>query len=123
MSGTNSIAVKPAENKLYFLRVEQVPAEFALKQNYPNPFNPVTVIRYQLSADSRVTLKVYNILGQEITTLLDHQDVEAGNQEVSFNANELASGVYFYRLNVESSDNSGSQKVVFTDAKKMMLIR
>ncbi|NLT51189.1 MAG: T9SS type A sorting domain-containing protein [Ignavibacteria bacterium] len=72
-------------------------SEFRLEQNYPNPFNPSTMISYQLPMNSFVTLKVYNMLGQEITTLVNEQK-PAGNYEVKFDASNLSSGVYVYRL-------------------------
>lgn len=71
--------------------------DFALKQNYPNPFNPATTIEFSVPVKDRYTLKVYNTLGELVTTLVD-KDVEPGNFKINFNAGSLASGVYFYRL-------------------------
>jgi hypothetical protein len=88
-----------------------VPSKFDLKQNYPNPFNPSTSIRFDLSKNSNVTLKVYNVLGKEVATLLNNDFVTAGTKEVSFDASNLSSGVYFYRLTAGS----------FTSTKKMIL--
>ena len=76
---------------------DMVPDDFSLGQNYPNPFNPSTHINYALHNDGFVSLKVYNIYGQEVTTLVDDFK-EAGSHEVILNASDLASGVYFYRL-------------------------
>ena len=87
-------------------------ANFKLGQNYPNPFNPTTSIDYQLSARSDVTLKVYNLLGQEVSTLVD-QKQEAGNYQVKFSGTRLPSGVYFYRLNAG----------MFSETKKLMLLK
>ena len=70
---------------------------FQLEQNYPNPFNPTTVIRYQLPITSDVTIKVFNILGKEITTLVN-EELSTGEHEVTFNATEFPSGIYFYQL-------------------------
>ncbi len=96
-----------------------LPSAFALLQNYPNPFNPATMIRYELPGASYVTLKVYNVLGQVVTTLAD--DVEqAGYRSVEWNASGVASGVYFYRLEATSiADRTSS----FTQVRKMLLIR
>ena len=80
-----------------------LPATFALNQNYPNPFNPSTMITYQLPADSRATLKVYDILGREVATLFDGYQT-AGVHQAQFNAQNLASGIYFYRLSASSRE-------------------
>ena len=105
----------------------RIPAEYALHQNYPNPFNPTTVIQLDLPLQSVVTLKVNNLLGQEVATLLDRQMLDEGDQEAEFNASSLASGVYFYRLIAEpvsvddQGDASGAQ--TFVSMKKMILLK
>ncbi|MFA3783610.1 T9SS type A sorting domain-containing protein [Melioribacteraceae bacterium 4301-Me] len=76
------------------------PTEYKLEQNYPNPFNPETVIGYQLPVSSKVTLKIYDILGREVVTLVDERQ-EVGYYEKKFNAENLASGMYIYRLTAE----------------------
>jgi hypothetical protein len=86
---------------------------FKLEQNYPNPFNPSTNIQFQLPAATNVTLKIYNILGQEVATLLNNERLTAGLQTVPFNASSLASGVYLYRLEAGS----------FVQTRKMTLIK
>ncbi|MBC8043423.1 MAG: T9SS type A sorting domain-containing protein [Rhizobacter sp.] len=101
------------------------PAEksFVLHQNYPNPFNPNTTIRYQLSIGSEVKLKVFDVLGKEVATLVSARQ-PAGNYEVNFNAAQLSSGVYFYRLSASSSGvQSGSQAGTFTRTGKMSLVK
>ena len=78
-------------------RPDVIPSDFELDQNYPNPFNPTTDIKYQISAVSNVTLKVYDILGREVATLANGKE-NAGSYSVTFDGSRLASGVYFYRL-------------------------
>ncbi len=90
----------------------KVPVVFALHQNYPNPFNPTTTFTYELAQETRVSLKVYNIIGEEVATLVNEVQ-GAGSRSVMFNASNLASGVYYYRL---QTDN-------FTATKKMMLTK
>ncbi len=94
-----------------------VPKTYALYQNYPNPFNPTTVISYQLSAVSRVTLKVYDVLGREVATLVDSRQ-NAGVYKVSFDGTKYASGVYFYRISAVGNDG---QK--FVSIKKLVLMK
>ena len=94
------------------------PATFSLDQNYPNPFNPVTTIEYQLPVDSWVRLKVYDLLGREVETLIDEQQ-EAGYKTAQFNAGRVASGVYFYRL-VAQPASGGSN---FSQVKKLIVMR
>jgi len=91
---------------------EGLPTTYELAQNYPNPFNPSTTIKYQLPKDGIVTLKVYDILGSEVATLVNEQKT-AGRYEVSFNASQLASGVYIYRL----------QSGEYISSRKMMLLK
>ena len=88
------------------------PKNYSLEQNYPNPFNPSTTIKYSLPSNGAVSLKVYNLIGQEVATLINSYQT-SGEYTVPFNASNLSSGVYFYRL------ESGSFNVV----KKMLLIK
>ena len=88
------------------------PKTFALFQNYPNPFNPSTVISYQLPGKSRVTLKIYDILGREVESLVD-QEQEAGYYAVTLDAGNLPTGVYFYRINAGE----------FRAVKKLMVVK
>ena len=101
--------------------IDNTPIEFSLSQNYPNPFNPSTKIKYSIPSivgnghahsTTDVTLKIYDILGREVATLVNKEQ-KAGNYEVKFDANELTSGIYFYRL------QSGS----FNESKKMLLVK
>ncbi len=91
---------------------ETIPTVFKLEQNYPNPFNPSTVIRYQIPVVSKVNFKIYDILGNEITVLVN-EEKEPGYYEVKFNALNYASGIYIYRIQTES----------FVNTKKMLLIK
>ena len=93
------------------------PTVFALEQNYPNPFNPSTTINFKLAVDSKVSLKVFDVLGQEVATLLNGNFV-AGSHTVNFNASALNSGVYMYRI--EATGNNGTN---FTSVKKMILTK
>jgi hypothetical protein len=88
------------------------PRKFELEQNYPNPFNPSTVIRYRIAEPSMVVLKVYDVLGRELTTLV-HERQAAGQYSIVFNAQSLSSGTYFYRLTAGE----------FTSIKKMLLVK
>ena len=89
-----------------------VPVEFNLQQNYPNPFNPTTEIKFSIAKSGFVTLRVYNILGQEVAILVN-KELRAGNFSVSFNASKLASGTYIYQLTTNGVQIS----------KKMMLLK
>lgn len=108
--------------------VEYVPEVFTLHQNYPNPFNPSTIISFDLPDQAYVSLKVFNMLGQEVASLLDNELLDDGLQEYEFVSNGLASGVYFYRViarttifSEEEDEPATEQTIVKT--KKMMLIR
>jgi len=98
------------------------PVQFTLEQNYPNPFNPITTIEFELMERSQVTLKVYNVIGQEVMTLLNNTDLEYGRQAVQFNAGDLASGVYFYRMDATTTDDKGIRST-FSSVKKMILMK
>ncbi len=102
-----------------------IPQTYELYQNYPNPFNPNTAIKYRLSEVGRVTLKVYNLLGQEVKTLVDEIE-EPGFKTIQWNATNnagqpVASGVYFFRLIVNSANSQSP--VSYIQTKKMVLIR
>jgi hypothetical protein len=91
---------------------EILPATYKLDQNYPNPFNPTTEINFTITKAHKTTLKIFNILGQEVTTLVN-KELPAGAYKFNFDASNLASGTYIYKL--ESGD--------FVDSKKMTLIK
>jgi hypothetical protein len=90
----------------------EIPKTFALEQNFPNPFNPVTSIKYQLPSPEKVSIKIFDILGKEVAALVN-ENQEPGYYEVKYDASNLASGLYFYRIEAGS----------FTQTKKMMLIK
>jgi hypothetical protein len=100
----------PEEDKIS--NIENRVSNFALDQNYPNPFNPVTVISYDLPVDSWVTLRIYNLLGVEIATLVN-EDKKPGRYEIKFDASTLSSGIYYYRLTAGQ----------FIETRKLILIR
>ncbi len=111
--------IEPRTNSDFIGEVDAVrqlksptPSSFSLLQNYPNPFNPTTTIRYSLPRESMVTLRIYNVLGQEVTTIVNQHQV-AGNYTATFDAARFASGVYFYRLSAGS----------FNQVKKMLLLK
>jgi hypothetical protein len=90
----------------------ELPLTFALNQNYPNPFNPSTTIRYSVPVATPVVLKIYNMIGQEVSTLVNSEH-KPGNYDVKFDAGRFASGIYIYRIQAGS----------FVETKKMMLIK
>jgi len=90
----------------------EIPSGFALYQNFPNPFNPKTTICFLLPQRAQVTLKVFDFIGREITTLVN-QELNPGDHSVIFNAQNLASGVYFFRLQAGS----------FIEQRKMVLVK
>jgi hypothetical protein len=93
--------------------VIEIPDGFVLEQNYPNPFNPSTLIKFMFDKDTKAQLKVFDILGNEVAELFN-ETTEAGKvYEINFNASELSSGVYYYRL-------TGNGKA---EIKKMMLLK
>lgn len=91
----------------------EIPVDFELHQNYPNPFNPKTEINFDLPTNTFVTVKIYNLLGEEIALLVKNEYKNAGRYAVIFDGSNLASGLYFYSI------KAGSYK----DVKKMVLIK
>ncbi|MDH3268347.1 MAG: T9SS type A sorting domain-containing protein [Ignavibacteria bacterium] len=94
------------------IEVEIAPSVFSLSQNYPNPFNPATIIKYQLPINNFVSINLYDVLGNEVATLVN-EEKPAGSYEVEFNASEMGSGVYFYTLRAGE----------FVQSKKMLLLK
>ena len=118
ISGTNYYRLKQIDfngsiNYSPFISVKiETPNDFSLSQNYPNPFNPTCNINYSLPKESFVTLSIYNILGTKVKELLNEKKI-AGNYSIEFNADNLPSGIYFYRLQTEN----------FIETKKMILLK
>ncbi len=94
-------------------QAQQIPDRFSLYQNYPNPFNPSTTIKFDMPERSNVSLRVYNILGQLVTTLVNNQNFSAGTHSVNFDASRLASGIYLYKL------EAGNVQI----SRKMLLVK
>ena len=102
-----------------------VPSTFALYQNLPNPFNPTTMIPFDLSYTSRVTLTIYDLLGRRVRLLFDNEELLAGRQDVTWDARDdrgrdVASGVYLYRITVVGG---AGRRGNFTATKRMILVR
>lgn len=101
---SSTVGIEPENNS--------IPSVYSLNQNYPNPFNPVTNIKFSIPAASFVKLVVYDVAGREVARLVDQQ-MNAGSYTVNFNASQLSSGVYFYRIDTDN----------FSDVRKMMLVK
>jgi len=95
-----------------YINQKTIPSRYALEQNYPNPFNPSTIIRYALPVEAKVTLKIYDLLGQEVSTLVDGSQ-EAGYHEIIWSRIRVGTGVYYYRLTAGP----------FVQTKKLLLLR
>ena len=106
--GLTSFDLKKSEG----MSIEQIPNTYSLEDNFPNPFNPTTTISYSIPNDEKVVLKVYDIIGSEITTLVNEEKA-AGKYEVNFDASSLSSGVYIYKIQAGS----------FVSSKKMLLLK
>ncbi|MGA8265493.1 MAG: T9SS type A sorting domain-containing protein, partial [Ignavibacteriaceae bacterium] len=89
-----------------------IPQKYYLSQNYPNPFNPSSIINYEIPKSSLVTLKVYDVLGREVATLVN-EEKHTGRYNVTFSASKYSSGVYFYRITAGN----------FSQIKKMVLLK
>ncbi|HYQ86636.1 MAG TPA: T9SS type A sorting domain-containing protein [Bacteroidota bacterium] len=114
----NAVPVRPPTAGFSIL--DDTPGEFAIRQNYPNPFNPSTTIEFNLPEASIVTLKVYNVLGQEVATLLNREEMDEGAQSVEFNAANMPSGVYFYRL---VAFTPADHRQLYQAVRRMMIVR
>ena len=123
-----SFGVTLSDSLLQYIRIENIitgiegskilPADYSLSQNYPNPFNPATRIKYSIPQESHVIIKVYDVLGNEVTTLVDGIRV-SGNYEVKFNGLNLSSGIYFYRIDASSVEGNKH----YSKVNKMILLK
>ena len=104
--GNDSILVTDVEDEI------ELPVSYSLSQNYPNPFNPVTNINFSVPQRSNVELVIYNTLGEKVSTLINEVK-DAGNYKIAFNASNLPSGVYFYRISTAE----------FSQTKKLILLK
>jgi hypothetical protein len=101
----------------------ELPVASTLYQNYPNPFNPTTTLTFALSQPSIVTVKIFNIIGQEVATLVINEELEAGYHQAEFSAEKMASGIYFTRVMIaEKNDNGGTGKN-YTLTNRMLLLK
>jgi len=96
---------------------EAIPTDYSMSQNYPNPFNPSTTIKFGIPEAANVSVKIFNLLGQEVATLVNN-NLEAGYHIINFNASNMISGMYFYRIQANGIDGSN-----YTDVKKMLLVK
>ncbi len=103
-SGNISIGIIPGSSETV--------TSYSLSQNYPNPFNPVTTIKFQIPENTFATLKIYDVAGKEISTIVN-ENLSRGEYEYLWNANSFPSGIYFYRLETES----------YTQTRKMILVK
>jgi len=112
------IAIVTQSINIYYLIVNvestnsNTPDDFSLSQNYPNPFNPTTSLQYAIGSRQYITLKIFDLLGREVTTLVN-EEKPAGEYEIEFDAANLPSGIYFYQL----------QGGAFVETKKMILLK
>jgi hypothetical protein len=122
-SGKNMYRLKQIDFDGSFIYSDEIeidvnlPSQYSLEQNYPNPFNPGTTIDFSLPVDARVTIKIFNTLGEEITTLTDN-NFSAGFHSIKFNADNLVSGLYIYSIDANGTDNTS-----FRSVRKMMLLK
>ncbi len=117
----NPAATPLLARRMNISSLDEEPSAIELYQNYPNPFNPTTTIEFTLSHASIVTLKIYNLLGQEVATVFDGTAMDQGEKSVEFDANRLASGVYFYRIIARNLD--GGSQISQEAVKRMVVIK
>ena len=109
--------VGPIVTHVEKIESESFPKEFRLEQNYPNPFNPTTTIIFMLPKSSDVTIKIFDLTGREITTLVN-EEMQPGEYQIVFEAQDFPSGVYFYRIKTNTEGST-----TFVKTKKMLLLK
>ncbi len=114
-----SFSLLPDGEKRYAIVVNQLPQGYQLYQNYPNPFNPTTTIGFDLPEPAAVTMKIYNLLGQEVASPFTTQLFEAGHHSIEFAGRNLASGIYFYRIGATGIGAGRS----FHEVKRMVILK
>ena len=112
MSGLRYAVFQSTINDIEQIDQYQIPNDYVLEQNYPNPFNPNTTIEFSVPQSATVLLEIYNSLGERIDLLVNKQ-LSAGNYRIEWRPENLASGVYYYRLSTKD----------YTDVKRMLLIQ
>jgi hypothetical protein len=115
----SSAELPPAPPEYVTPKDASIPKNYVLDDAFPNPLNPATTLKYQLPVDSRVLLRVYNLLGEVVSTLLNEEQ-SAGYKSIDWNAGNCASGVYFYRIEAVSTADPGQS---YTQVKKMLLLK
>lgn len=113
IDGSFSAMIDDENENVLVISVIDIPESYYLEQNYPNPFNPSTTIKFGLPEESKVTIRIYDILGQEVQRIVNNNIMKAGHHKIEWNASHIASGVYFYRI---ETDN-------FMSVKKMILLK
>ncbi|TAK54665.1 MAG: choice-of-anchor B family protein [Bacteroidetes bacterium] len=123
LTASSSIVLQSAPEGMVMLEKsngEELPSTFALQQNFPNPFNPTTIFSFHLPVSSYVTLKVYNVLGEEVATIIDGMQ-DAGVKSMQWNASGIPSGVYMYKLTAGNPSSGSGQ--AFVDVKNLILLK
>ena len=117
-TSTKSLDGETINFKTPFIKNPQIDFDFEIFQNYPNPFNPNTMIRYFIQEEGRLKFQFINVLGQKVAELIN-KNLKAGKYETEFNGSNLSSGVYIYRIEVDSPSNAN----VYSETKKMLLLK
>jgi hypothetical protein len=121
--GEGEAAIAASPSGIYRITVSDasmLPSSAMLLQNYPNPFNPTTTIPFALAAPANVTLTVFNVLGEAVATLVDHQERSAGFHQIVFDASRLSSGIYYYQMQAVGKEQPAT---LFQQVQKLVLLK